>query len=109
MALRVKIADIGSRFLTIEPFTTGGTLNGVKGAVSTVASLPRNFRRLYRHHVSSGNFTVLFTVVSGETIVAWVVLSTDPLTGAQTRKYIVPVYETANRSVLSARKALIAA
>jgi hypothetical protein len=77
---RVTLANVREAINSMTPFVaSNGTLIGVAGSVSHTGSLPRAAARTYRHHVASGSYTVLFTIVSGtsETVIGWMVRADD--------------------------------
>lgn len=79
-AKRVKLTDVREAVNSRTPFiASNGTLTGVAGPVNHTGQLPRGAARTYRHHVTSGSYTVLYTVVSGasETVIGWMVRAAD--------------------------------
>jgi hypothetical protein len=77
---RIKLADVREAVNSLTPFVaSNGTLIGVAGTVNHTGQLPRAAARSYRHHVASGSYTVLYTVVSGasETVIGWTVRADD--------------------------------
>lgn len=80
IAKRIKLTDVREAVNSMTPFiASNGTLIGVAGTVNHTGDLARKYARMYRHHVTSGSYTVLFTVVSGtsETVIGWVVRADD--------------------------------
>jgi hypothetical protein len=79
-AKRVKLTDVREAVNSMSPFVaSNGTLIGVAGPVDRTGSLSRKYARMYRHHVTSGSYAVLFTVVSGasESVIGWMVRADD--------------------------------
>jgi hypothetical protein len=107
--MRVTMAQVAERFATGTLFTTRNTLHSVEG-VTGQTGLPRNFARLYRHWVLSGNRSIAQTVLGGtdgQTVIGWYGHETDPRTGAVTRVMVIPVYESADRTANGHRLALV--
>ena len=104
MALRVNLAGVPVRFGSATPFSANGSLSGVAGSVEITGKLPKRFARLYRHHVKSGSFAVLLTVVSYDnTVIGWTVKDS-----AGTVRTIVPSAAYSDKRITAHRNALSA-